>query len=112
MLVATTAADRLIIAALSGTASRHARFRELTAEEHAAAAELREIAVGRSDLLAEHAGIMLGVAAIRLPDEAERHRQMAELCIAGGADETLIPAWTEVGRERAEGASAVPYTGI
>lgn len=37
---------------------------------------------------------------------------MAELCIAGGADETLIPAWTEVGRERAEGASAVPYTGI
>ena len=108
--MATTAADRLIIAALSGTASRHARFRELTAEEHAAAAELREIAVGRSDLLAEACGDHArGCRRSGLPDEAERRRaDLAELCIAGGADETLIPAWTEVGRERAEGASAVP----
>ena len=54
-------------------------------------------------------GSCSGLPAIGLPDEAERHRQMAELCIAGGgADETLIPAWTEVGRERAKDASAVP----
>lgn len=50
-------ADRLLIAMLTGTAGRHARWRDLTAEEEeAAVAKLRELAAGRADLLAEVAG--------------------------------------------------------
>ena len=45
--------DRILVAALTGTVGHHARWRELTAaEEAAAAAELREFAGGRADLLA------------------------------------------------------------
>lgn len=47
-------ADRILIAKLTGPAKRHARWRDLTEAEHAAAvADLRELAAGRADLLAE-----------------------------------------------------------
>ncbi len=56
-------ADRILIARLMGTAKRHARWRDLTPAEHAAAvAELRDLAAGRADLLAEAAGILEGSA--------------------------------------------------
>ena len=61
--------------------------------------ELREIADGRSDLLAETAGILLGAARGTL-DEART--RAAALCIEAGADVTLIPQWVEEGRRRAE----------
>lgn len=50
-------ADRILVAQLTGEARHHARWRELTAAEEAAAvAELRELASGRADLLAEWPG--------------------------------------------------------
>jgi hypothetical protein len=50
--------DGIITARLAGAAGRHVSRRPLDVD--AAVAELREIANGRSDLLAEKAGVMLG----------------------------------------------------
>jgi len=73
-------------------------------------AELTAAAAGRADLLAERAGTALGFGEGR-PDAA-RYRQIAELCIAAGADPALIERWIKVGRERAAAAEAIPYTGL
>ena len=52
-------ADRILVAQLTGEARHHARWRDLTEVEHAAAVgELRELAAGRADLLAEVAGFL------------------------------------------------------
>jgi len=97
-------------ALIAGAAARHAQA-WLTAEEEAAAiAELAQAAAGRADLLAERAGTALGFGEGR-PDAA-RYRQVAELCIAAGADPALIEPWIRVGRERAAAAAAIPYTGL
>jgi hypothetical protein len=95
--------DRLLGARLSGIALRHARWGGLTeAEKAAGAAELTEVARDRGDLLAEVAGLMLGSAAGRGPEYEARGQAVVELCRMAGADETLIPQWTEQGRRRAE----------
>jgi hypothetical protein len=66
------------VARLTGTGQRHARWRPLAEGEYAAAAgELRELAGGRADLLAEAAGIMEGASEGEL-DEPLR-RQAAQL---------------------------------
>jgi hypothetical protein len=53
--------DRILIAQLTGSARHHARWRVLTQDEQdAAVTELRELAGGRADLLAEVAGIFEG----------------------------------------------------
>ena len=102
--------DRLRYAQIAGAVARHALGWRLTADEEAAAvAELTEAAAGRADLLAERAGTALGFGEGR-PDAA-RYRQIAELCIAAGADPALIERWIKVGRERAATAEAIPYTG-
>lgn len=102
--------DRLRYAQIAGAVARHALGWQLTAEEEAVAvAELTEAAAGRSDLLAERAGTALGFGGGR-PDAA-RYRQIAELCIAAGADQALIEGWINVGRERAAAVTAIPYTG-
>ena len=50
-------ADQIRVAELTGEARHHAKWRELTADERAAAvAALRELAGGQADLLAEVAG--------------------------------------------------------
>src|SRR6266566_734448 len=55
--------DRILVAQLTGTARHHAKWRELTGDEEAAAvSELRELAGGRTDLLAEVAGILEGAS--------------------------------------------------
>ena len=103
--------DRLRYAQIAGAVARHALGWRLTAEEEAVAvAELAEAAAGRADLLAERAGTALGFGEGR-PDAA-RYRQIAELCIAAGADPALIERWIKVGRERAATAAAIPYTGL
>jgi len=99
--------DRLLVAALTGTATYHARQHEPGTA--AAVAELRDLAGGRGDLLAEVAGITLGFYAGR-PDEG-RAQAMADLCRAAGADESLIPGWIEEGRHRAEAAQRPPFSG-
>jgi hypothetical protein len=50
------------------------------------------------NLLAECAGLALGYGEHQF--DVARYRQVAELFIAAGVDETLIEAWTEVGRQR------------
>jgi hypothetical protein len=37
---------------------------------------------------------------------------MAELCIAAGADKTLIQRWIDVGRQRVGAAASIPSTGL
>ena len=92
--------DRLIVARISGVAMRHASWREpAEAEIAAAVAELREVAGDRPDLLAEEAGILLGFHEGGLNEP--RARSAAQLLIAAGADESLMPGWIEEGRRRA-----------
>jgi hypothetical protein len=70
-------------------------------------AELREIAGGRPDLLAEQAGLLLGYREGAI-DEA--HARAAVLfLIRAGADEALIPAWAMEGRRRAAEAARLPF---
>ena len=55
--------DRLLSARLTGIAQRYARWGDLTgAAKAATAAELREVAGNRGDLLAETAGLAIGTA--------------------------------------------------
>ena len=57
------AADRILVAQLTGEARHRAKWRELSDDEEAAAvAGLQALADGRSDLLAEVAGIFEGTS--------------------------------------------------
>ena len=58
--------------------------------------ESAHAAAGRIDLLAERAGTALGFSEGGL--EPARNRQIAELCIAAGADKALMERWIAVGR--------------
>jgi hypothetical protein len=101
--------DGLLRARLDGTALRHAQWREPTAQETAAAAqELREIAGGRGDLLAEVAGLLMGFYEGD-PDEP-RARAAAEFCSKAGADIDQVGRWTEEGRRRAEARRMPPFS--
>lgn len=103
-------ADRILVAQLTGEARHHARWRDLTAAEEAAAlAELRKLAGGRADLLAQVAGLLEGFAEGELGEPIVR--QAAMLCRKAGADETLIPAWIKEGRRRRAVASQPPFSG-
>lgn len=83
-------ADRILTAQLHGEAKHHARWRELSEAELAAAvAELRELAGGRGDLLAYVAGILEGTSEGQLNEPLAR--QAAQLCRAAGADLEAIP---------------------
>ena len=101
------AQDLLAVARLTGAAWRHASGWEPTGPETAAAlAELREIAPGRRDLLAEVAGLLIGY--YRRTAEEPRARAAAYYCIAAGAGLELIPRWIQVGRSRAAAARLIP----
>ena len=90
--------DRVRYAQIAGAAARHAQA-WLTAEQEAAAvAELAQAAAGRADLLAECAGTALGFG--EGGQDAARYRQIAELCIAAGAD-PLAHRALDRGRARA-----------
>ena len=103
-------ADRLLVARLMGAAKHHARWRELTADEDAAAvAALRELAAGRADLLAEAAGILEGFAEGELSEPLDR--QAADVCRRAGADPEAIPAWIAEGRRRRSAATMPPLSG-
>jgi hypothetical protein len=103
-------ADRILVAQLTGEARHHARWRPLTGEEEAAAvAELRALAGGRSDLLAEVAGIFEGTSEGELDEPLAR--SAARLCRKAGADPEAIPAWIEEGRRRSANARRPPFAG-
>ena len=59
-------------------------------------AELRELADGRTDLLAEVAGIFEGTSEGEMDEPL--CRQAARLCRRAGADPEAIPAWIEEGK--------------
>jgi hypothetical protein len=102
--------DRILVAQLTGTARHHARWRQLAQnEQDAAVTELRELAGGRADLLAEVAGIFEGASDGELDEPLAR--QAAHLCRLAGAEETLIPQWIAEGRHRAEAARMRPHSG-
>jgi len=101
--------DWILVAQIHGTAKRHAQWRELNEDEHAAAVgELRELAAGRADLLAHVAGIMEGFSESQLDEPLAR--QAAQLCRSAGADLDLIPAWIEEGRRRRGAAGLPPFS--
>jgi len=103
-------ADRILVAQLTGEARRHAQWQPLTAEEEAAAlAELRALAAGRADLLAEVAGILEGTSEGELDERLAR--SAARLCREAGADPEAIPAWIEEGRRRSANARRPPFSG-
>ena len=103
-------ADRILVAQLTGEARHRARWRELTGDEEAAAvAELRELAGGRADLLAEVAGIFEGASEGELDEPLAR--QAAGLCRKAGADPEAIPGWIEEGRRRRAAARKPPFSG-
>jgi hypothetical protein len=100
-------ADRLLVAQIWGQARHRARWRPLTAAEEAAAvAELRAVAGGRADLLAEVAGILEGASEGDLDEPLAR--QAAVLCRKAGADPEHIPAWIDEGRRRRAAARTPP----
>ena len=103
--------DGLLAARLAGIARRHARWGQLNqAQKTAGAAELREVAGGRCDLLAEEAGITLGTSRGKGPEYRAQAEAITELCRLAGADESLIPEWIEEGRRRAEAARLPPFS--
>jgi len=109
MLDKRSQADRILVARLTGEARHHARWRDLTETEHAAAVgELRELAAGRADLLAEVAGIFEGTSEGELDEPLAR--QAAQLCRDAGADPDAIPAWIEEGRRRRAAAGLPPFS--
>jgi len=92
--------DELTVARLTGAARRHAPAREPTdAETAAAVAELRAIAGGRGDLLAEVAGLITGFYAGTA--EERKAQTAARYCRAAGADPDLMAPWIAEGKRRA-----------
>jgi hypothetical protein len=103
-------AERILVARLAGEARHHARWRELSGDEEAAAvAALVSLADGRADLLAEVAGLAEGFSEGTI--EYPRAKAAADLCRKAGADPEAIPRWIEVGRERAVQARLPPFSG-
>ena len=99
--------DQLTVARLTGAAWRHASGWEPTGAGTAAAVrELREIAGGRGDLLAEVAGLLIGY--YRRTAGELKARAAAYYCIAAGAGLDLIPRWIETGCSRAAAARLIP----
>ncbi|HUJ07320.1 MAG TPA: hypothetical protein VLX31_14520 [Streptosporangiaceae bacterium] len=99
--------DRILLAQLTGLARNLAWKRPRTAgEKAAAAAELRDLADGRADLLAELAGRAIGLAEGR-PDR-EEYELRGELAVQAGADPELIEPWIAEARLRAQ-AAVPPY---
>ena len=103
-------ADRILVAQLTGEARHRAQWRRLTEDEEAAAvAELRSLAGGRADLLAEVAGILEGAREGQLDEPLAR--QAAGLCRSAGADPEAIPRWIEEGRRRSASVRQPPFSG-
>jgi hypothetical protein len=92
--------DGIITARLRGTGTRWAGRRPLDVD--AAIKEPREIAGGRTDLLAHSAGILIGSR----PPRAEEtfgwptKAVAGALCIADGADLTKLDHWITVALDR------------
>ena len=97
----------MLVAEITGEARHHAKWRPLTAEEETAAvAELRELAAGRADLLAEVVGVGLGFSEGQLDEPLIR--RAAGLCRKAGSTRRAIEGWIEEGRRRGAQARMPP----
>lgn len=106
--MADTAADRLIIAEISGVTGRHMPLSGLYPHgEDAAIAAVRAVARGRSDLLAEFAGTALGLSSVQEVDQlAAQMVAQASLAARAGADMALVARWIPVGVKRGQDIQA------
>lgn len=108
--MAETEADRILLAQLTGVARHLVNEAQGSDQWAAAVEELRRLAGGRTDLLAELAGISIGVGEADL--EADRYRRTTDLAIAAGADPEQIEHWIPVGRSRAASGKIPPSAGV
>jgi hypothetical protein len=97
--MADTERDRLIIAEISGVTARHVPLSgQYPNGEAAAIAEVRAVARGRADLLAEFAGVRLGLSLTNPVDQlAAQMVAHASLAARAGADMDLVARWIPVG---------------
>ena len=94
--------DGTILAWITGITRRYTARGSLTDESRAAAVdELRHLAGDRPDLLAEVAGLSLGLADGGASIVPRQYELQAELCVLAGADSELIERWRPVGAARA-----------
>jgi hypothetical protein len=78
--------DRLIVAEIAGTTRRHTPLSgRYPHGEAAAIAEVRAVARGRTDLLAQFAGTYLGLSAVQLVDQLAA-QMVAQASLAARAD--------------------------
>jgi hypothetical protein len=104
--------DRITVARIAGVSSRRAAQRlNGQCSDAEAVAELAEVARGRADLLAEHAGVIIGATEGELAMQAGKGREQARLCVLAGADPDALAPWIEVGRERKRQARLLPFSG-
>lgn len=98
------AVDRLIIAEISGVSSRHMPLSgPYPRGESAAIAEVRVVARGRADLLAQFAGTCLGLSLTHSVDQlAAQLVGQASLAARAGADMDLVARWIPAGVKRGE----------
>jgi hypothetical protein len=96
--------DRLIIAEISGVTARHVPLSgQYPHGEAAAIAEVRAVARGRADLLAEFAGTRLGLSVTHPVDQlAAQLVGWASLTARAGADMDAIGRWIPAGVKRGE----------
>jgi hypothetical protein len=82
-------ADRLLVAELTGEARHRTNWRPVTShEENPAVTELRKLAGGRADLLAEVAGLFEGTSEGRLDELLCRQGAVLRHMRAGGGTAT------------------------
>jgi hypothetical protein len=103
-----TAADRLIIAEISEVTGRHVPLSgPYPYGEAAAIADVRAVARGRADLLAQFAGTALGLSVVELVDQiAAQMVAQASLAARTGADLDQVGRWIPVGVKRGEDVQA------
>ena len=96
--------DDLLISALHGTAMRRATEQGSMAE---AVVELREIAAGRNDLVAEAAGVAAGFWAANPAGQTGTELMAAALLIWAGnpLDYEALARWVREGMERGSAAA-------
>lgn len=96
--------DHIIVAWIAEAARHYAAAGNISEENRAVAiTALRQESRGRADLLAQHAGISLGVALAEDDARAGLRTLEAALCIEAGADQDLVPVWQQTGYFRACG---------
>jgi hypothetical protein len=106
--VSSLTSDRLLATKGTEAGTSPVPRQQLTVGEAASAvAGLKQAATGWAALLAECAGLALGYGEHQF--DADRYRQIAELCIAAGVDRALVEAWIEVGRRRASTATGIAH---